>query len=184
MKISTIIIVAATTLVLVAAAFIASAQKNIAITSSTVINASQAEVLQILKSYEKFPEWSPFLIADPEQKHHVTGEDGEVGSTFHWEGVGEKSKGSQTLTTAEADYLKMDCTITEPFKSNPVFEYHLTNTPNGVEVVQEFQVEVGRFSHFMMKLFGVKKQMIETNALGMQRLKDYVESQSTLAQVK
>lgn len=184
MKISTIIIIAMTTLVLVAATLIASAQKTIAITSSTVINASQEEVLQILKSYEKFPEWSPFLVADPEQKYHITGEDGEVGSTFHWEGVGEKSKGAQTLTSVEADYLKMNCTITEPFQSKPVFEYHLTSTPNGIEVVQEFQVEVGGFSHFMMKLFGVTKQMTETNALGMQRLKDYVESQSTLAQAK
>jgi len=184
MKVSTIIIIAVTTLVLVAAAFIASAQKTIAITSKTLISASQEEVLAILKSYEKFPEWSPFLVADPEQKHQVTGEDGEVGSTFHWEGVGEKSRGSQTLASIEANYLKMNCTITEPFQSNPVFEYHLTNTPNGVEVVQEFQVEVGKFSHFMMKLFGVTKEMTATNELGMQRLKDYVESESMIAQAK
>ncbi|MEM6700165.1 MAG: SRPBCC family protein, partial [Bacteroidota bacterium] len=184
MKISTIIIIATTTLALVAAAFIANAQKTIAITSSTVINASQEEILQILKSYEQFPEWSPFLVADPEQKHHVTGEDGELGSTFHWEGVGEKSKGSQTLTKVENNYLQMDCTITVPFESNPVFEYYLNSTDKGIEVVQEFQVEVGSFAHFMMKLFGVKKQMTETNALGMQRLKNYVESQSSIAQAE
>jgi len=184
MKISTIIIIAATTLILVAVSFIASAQKTIAITSSTLIDASQEEVLQVLKSYEKFPEWSPFLVSDLEQKYHVTGQDGEVGSTFHWEGMAEKSKGSQTLTTIQKDYIKMNCTITQPFESNPVFEYHLNNTANGVEVVQEFQVEVGGFSHFMMKLFGVKKQMTETNELGMQRLKDFVESQNTIVQAK
>ncbi|MEM8526035.1 MAG: SRPBCC family protein [Bacteroidota bacterium] len=184
MKISTIIIIAVTTLVLVAAAFIASAQKTISMTSKTVINASQEEVLAVLKSYEKFPDWSPFLVTDPEQKNHVTGQDGEIGSAFHWEGVGEKSKGHQTLTVLEEDYLKMNCTITEPFKSNPVFEYYLTNTDNGIEVTQEFQVEVGKFSHFMMKLFGVTKEIAETNELGMQRLKEFVESQSTIAQVK
>ncbi|MEL6720509.1 MAG: SRPBCC family protein [Bacteroidota bacterium] len=178
MKISIII---TSILVLLAIAFLANAQKTISITSKTLIDASQEEILAVLKSYEKFPEWSPFLVTDPEQKHQVTGKDGEIGSAFHWEGVAEKSKGFQTLTILEEDYVKMECTISQPFESNPIFEYHLNETTDGVEVTQEFSVEVGGFSNFMMKLFGVQKQMTATNQLGMERLKEFVENQSSIA---
>jgi len=72
-------------------------KKAITITSKVTIEASQAETFNLLRSLERFPEWSPFVVTDPEQKNHVTGVNGELGSTFHWQGVAEKSEGFQRL---------------------------------------------------------------------------------------
>ena len=109
---------------------------------------------------------------------------GELGSPFHSEGVSEKSKGSQSLVEAnEHEYIRFDCTIEKPFKGNPVFEYHLVPKDDGVKVVQDFQVSMSSFSYVMTKIFGVKKQMISTNKLGMERLKNVLESQKGLTTV-
>jgi hypothetical protein len=156
-----------------------SQKKVISITTKIEIKATQPEVFALLKNLERYPDWSPFLVTDPKQKHHVTGSNGESGSTFFWEGVNEKSKGFQTLSSlTNNEYLKFDCTIEKPFKGNPVFEYRFSRSGDNVEVVQEFNLHLTSFSYFMTKLFGVKKKMIATNQLGLERLKHLVEKES------
>ncbi|MEL6924276.1 MAG: SRPBCC family protein [Bacteroidota bacterium] len=156
-------------------------KKKMAITTTQYIKASPAEVYAILIQLERFPEWSPFVVADPEQKNYVSGSNGELGSTFHWEGVADKSKGYQTLAKVNPNsYVRMECTIEKPYESQPLFEYHLREIDGGTEVTQAFEVRVSGFSNFMMKLFGVKKQMKAANALGMERLKALVEQDAHL----
>lgn len=153
------------------------AQKTVHITSNVIIDASVEEVYSLIKDYERFPEWSPFLVADPEQNNHVTGQNGELGSAFHWEGVGEKSLGYQTLSELnENEYAKMDCSVQKPFKANSTFEYFITETANGVEVRQEFKTEMGGFAYFMAKLFGMEKEITKTNKLGLDKLKEVLEA--------
>jgi Polyketide cyclase / dehydrase and lipid transport len=151
-------------------------KKVFSITSSVAVNANTSEVFNVLKDLNRFTQWSPFLVADPRQKNHVTGQSGEIGSTFHWEGVAEKSKGYQVLAAMEQrQYLRFECTMEAPFKSNPVFEYRLQEKDGQVVVVQDFSVNLNGFSSLMMSLFGVKKEMATTNHLGLERLKKLVE---------
>lgn len=167
-------------LALLFVSFIGQAQKKVHIISNTTIDASAQEVYNLIKNYERFPDWSPFLVSDPNQKNHVTGDNGELGSAFHWEGVDEKSLGFQTLSeVTQNEYAKMDCTVQKPFKANSTFEYFITETPQGVEVRQEFITEMGGFSYFMATLFGMKKEIAATNQLGLDRLKSVLETDLT-----
>jgi len=101
---------------------------------------------------------------DPEQISIVVGEDGTVGSRFSWQGVAEKSKGHQILTALnENDSIRFDCRVEKPFKGNPIFSYSLTPSENGVTVIQDFELRLFRFAHFMTKIFRVKKKMIKSN---------------------
>ena len=160
---------------------LAAQKKLIQVVTTQTIEISKTEAFDLLRNFERFPEWSPFIVTDPEQKYHTTGEIGQVGSAFHWEGVAEKSQGTQTLVAVEGtDYLKMECNITKPFKSQPTFEYHITETENGVEVVQKFELKCSGFSYFMMNLFGVKKEIAKTNELGLVRLKSLLEKEVQL----
>ena len=159
-----------------------SAQKVIRVVTTQQIEASSEEAFQVLRNFERFPEWSPFVVADPEQKHHVTGETGQIGSAFHWEGVIEKSEGQQTLVALRGtEYLRMECDITKPFKDQPTFEYHITETSDGIEITQTFELTCSGFSRFMMRLLGVEKQIAATNALGLARLKTLLESENQVA---
>jgi len=161
----------------------ATAQKNtLAVKTVQQINATKAEVMDALKHYEQFPNWSPFLVTDPEQKYVIGGTNGELGSTFAWEGVAEKSQGVQTLAVINGnDYIRMDCEVVKPFKTNSIFEYTLVEKDGGVEVTQNFSSKMTGFSYFMARLFGAKKQIAEINELGLERLKNYVESNEAQA---
>lgn len=171
------------TLTFLFAAFSAQAQKRqILITTVQHIASPPEQVFDVLSDLNRFSEWSPFLVSDPEQKYHVTGESGKVGSTFHWEGVAEKSLGSQTLTAmTETSTLRMDCDIQQPFAGAPIFEYQLKETESGTEVTQTFTLQLSGFSYLMTKIFGVEKQMTTTNQLGMTRLKELLENGKAVA---
>ena len=152
-------------------------KKGITITESVYIEENQTEVFEILRSFEKFPEWSPFLVTDPQQKNHVTGIDGQIGSAFHWEGVAEKSKGQQIISELEeGTFLKMACEMVEPHEATASFTYHIEAKENGTLITQVFEVPCSGFEKLMMSLFGVKKEMTETNQLGLQRLKTFAEN--------
>jgi len=110
------------------------AQKNtLKTTTTTKINASKSEVMNVIKSYELFPEWSPFLESDPNQKYELGGTDGAIGSTFSWEGVDEKSKGTQAKQptfrqTKLPNNLKRnekDDIINNSNRTNPFFSYRI-----------------------------------------------------------
>ena len=157
-------------------------QKVIRIVTTQKIEASSTAAFDLLRDFERFPEWSPFVVADPEQKNYVTGKTGQIGSAFHWEGVAEKSEGKQTLTALkDNEYLRMECEITKPFKDKPTFEYQIVETAEGVDVTQIFELKCTGFSRFMMRLFGVEKQIAATNELGLARLKTLLENKAPLA---
>lgn len=148
------------------------AQKVITIETVQWINASKEVVYDQIRFMENFPSWSPFIVQDPNQKNYVTGQDGEVGATFHWEGVNEKSQGSQTVTLLKVnEQVYMECNIEVPFKANPTFDYQLVEKDGGVEVTQTFTTEMAFPGNVFAAIFGVKKKMSETNKLGLERLK-------------
>ena len=181
-KIKRIVIPGIVILLLVNFSLIAK-KREIEISTTEVIAASNREVFELIKQLERFPEWSPFLVTDPNQKNYVTGENGEIGSKFYWEGVDEKSEGIQTLVALENDsYVKMECTITKPFKGNPVFEYHIRSMDDQVELVQDFTLRLSGFAYLITKIFGVEAKMVETNKIGLQRLKVLLESNKSITQ--
>ena len=156
--------------------------KALEVQTIQTIEAPINEVYNILRSFERFPEWSPFLLTDPEQKNHVTGTDGQIGSAFHWEGIAEKSLGSQTLSKLEENkFLKMDCDVQKPQKSKGVFEYYLAEENGKTIVTQNFSIPCNGFQYFMMKIFGVKKEVSKINTLGLERLKVLAENKISMA---
>lgn len=156
-------------------------KKSLSVTCDILIDAPIYEVYTTLKSLEDFNQWSPFVVEDPSQINYVEGENGQVGSIFYWEGVEEKSQGSQRLAELkENEYVKMNCDITKPFKGQPIFEYYLSQTEEGILVRQDFKLPMKRFPLFMAKLFGAKKDVRNTNQLGLQRLKEYIETSQAI----
>ncbi len=152
------------------------AQKAITIISKVWIEGEQEIVFNKLRSLEQFTDWSPFLVSDPEQKNWVEGEDGQIGSTFYWQGTAEKSEGFQKLAALKGqNYLRMECEISQPYKSQPVFEYELQQKNGRVQVIQTFTLKASGFNRFMMSLFGVKRKMKAINQMGMERLKMAIE---------
>ncbi len=155
------------------------ATETIEIKSEILVSANKKDSFELLKNLERFKEWSPFIVTDPKQKNYVTGKLGEIGSTFFWEGVGEKSKGKQVLTKMDdLKSLLFECTIEEPFQGNPNFEYLIEEKDNQTKIIQNFKLTTSNIDYFFIWLFGVKSEMKEVNKLGLERFKTLIEKET------
>lgn len=152
------------------------APKRISVTSTQFIRASKQDVFDQIRFMKNYPNWSPFKVQDPEQKYSISGIDGRVGATFNWEGVKEKSKGSQTISALYAsDKIDIQCKITEPFQSTPTFSYVLSEKEGGVEVVQHFDTEMPVPSNIFGLLLNLKDKITAINKQGLHLLKNVTE---------
>lgn len=159
------------------ALYSASGLKFIQIVKTVTIKGSKEEVFGMVKNLNNFPKWSPFLAQDPAQKYEVKGIDGTVGAQYHWDGNKGKDLGYQEIVKIEdLKFVGMKCDIQKPFVAHPTFDYYFTETPNGIEVKQDFKLTSGLGDAFFMWLFGAKGQMEKTNEQGLALLKKAVEN--------
>jgi Polyketide cyclase / dehydrase and lipid transport len=154
----------------------ASGLKNIQIVKSVTVKGSKQEVFDMVRYLNNFPKWSPFLVQDPTQKVEVKGTDGSVGAQYHWVGNGGEDVGYQEIMKIDTfSFVGMRCDIQKPFVAKPTFDYSFKETPNGIEVTQDFKVESDLVSAFFMWLGSAKASMETTNQQGLDLLKKAVE---------
>jgi hypothetical protein len=154
----------------------ASGLKKIEIETNISIKASKQEVFDMVRYLSKFPKWSPFLVQDPTQKYEVKGQDGAVGSQYHWEGNGGKDLGYQEIVKVEElSYIGKKCDIQKPFVAKPTFEYYFSENANNIEVREVFKLESGLIDAFFLWVFGAKAEMVKTNEQGLSLLRKAVE---------
>lgn len=155
------------------------APKRISIISKQFVQGSRQQVYDQLRYMRNFPKWSPFLVQDPDQKFEVSGTDGEIGATFTWEGVRQKSKGEQKIVDLkENEEVTVQCNIKEPFHASPEFSYTLRDSLNGVEVIQYFEVEMPFPANIFGLVFNLKSKMAQTNEEGLALLKKQIEGEN------
>lgn len=151
--------------------------KRISIKNTQFIRANKVEVFNQLSLMKNYPSWSPFKAQDPEQRFSISGNDGQIGATFNWEGVKEKSKGSQTIVALKQnESLKIKCNIVIPFEAKPEFSYKLIEKDGGVEVLQEFDSEMPIPVNIFGLLFGLKNKINLNNKKGLELLKQVTEN--------
>lgn len=154
----------------------ASGLKNIQIVKSVTVKGDKKEVFDMVRYLNNFPKWSPFLVQDPTQKVEVKGTDGTVGAQYHWVGNGGQDVGYQEIMKLDTfNFVGMRCDIQKPFVAKPTFDYSFKQTPNGIEVTQDFKVQSDLVSAFFMWLGGAKAGMEATNQQGLDLLKKAVE---------
>lgn len=161
---------------LIVAFFNAHKLQSICIVKSVAIHGNQEEVFKMVKYLNNFPKWSPFLAQDPKQQIKITGTDGNIGAKYHWVGNQGKDVGFQVIKQInEPNTIVMECNIQKPFKAKPVFTYTFTPLEQNIQVQQMFHLKSGMVDAFFMWIFGVKKQMENTNEQGLSLLKKAIE---------
>jgi hypothetical protein len=155
----------------------ASKLKQISIEKSTTILATKQEVFEMVSNLKNFPKWSPFLVQDPSQKYEFKGLDGQVGSQYHWVGNKGKDVGYQEIVKIDTfSHIGKKCDIQKPFVAQPTFDYYFTETANGIEVKEKFNLSSSLGNAFFLWLFGAKAEMEKTNQQGLDLLKKAVEN--------
>lgn len=156
--------------------FQASKLQNLQILKTVTIKGSKQEVFDMVRYLNNFPKWSPFLAVDPTQKYEVHGIDGRVGASYHWVGNKGEDVGYQTIMKIDTfSFVGMKCNIQKPFAAQPTFDYSFSETPDGIEVIQDFKLQSGLVDSFFLWAFGAVKEMENTNQQGLDLMKKAVE---------
>lgn len=156
--------------------FQASKLQKIQIVKTATIKGSKEEVFSMVSNLQNFPKWSPFLVQDPTQKYEIKGVAGSVGSQYHWIGNKGEDVGYQEIVKVDTfSFVGKKCDIQKPFVAKPTFDYSFTETTNGIEVKEEFNLESGLVDAFFLWAFGAKAEMEKTNQQGLDLLKKAIE---------
>jgi len=85
------------------------------------IAAPAAEIYARIGNLEGWEDWSPWADLDPEMDTSYSGEQGTVGSSYHW--TGNRKVGEGRMTVAELDQderVKIDLEFLQPFKAQNI----------------------------------------------------------------
>ncbi len=97
---------------------------------SETIAASPGELFAQVGNLQGWDDWSPWAEMDPDMNKTYSGEQGTVGSSYHWTGNRKVGEGKMTLTEVTPDKrVKIDLQFVKPFKSQNVTE--LVLSPEG-----------------------------------------------------
>lgn len=144
---------------------------------SIQINSSIDHVTSILKDFEQWRAWSPWLITEPEAQMIIA----EDGQSYTWQGdrVGQ---GSMTRLATSSDVeLHFDLVFLKPWKSEAKVNFSLAQQKNGVTVTWSMDSKLPFFMFWMKKMMQALIGMDYERGLLM--LKDYSEQDNVVCQL-
>ncbi len=93
------------------------AKKDYVIERTIEIKSPKSIVIEQVTDYRNFKKWSPWEGLDPKIVINFSGEQGKVGSAYHWKGNDQVGVGSMTLTNLTDSRADMELKFIEPFES-------------------------------------------------------------------
>ncbi len=142
--------------------------------TSIVIKAPVEKVYQASSSSKRFNEWNPWMDMDPNLKLTYSGNQGQVGDQYCWEGNDEVGKGCHSITGLEPNKKVMTKMIfKEPFDSDATSDLVFTPEANGTKVTWSMDCELD-YPMNLMKLM-MDSQMDKSYGKGLAKLKEISE---------
>lgn len=110
------------------------APKEVTVSRSATINAPKDVVFNHMSHFKDWDKWSPWHEMDPNMTITFKGEDGTVGSGYHWVGTEEKKtgEGEMTNTGLSGDTMKYSLNFLKPFKSTADGMFIAEDAGNGM----------------------------------------------------
>ncbi|KIF51832.1 SRPBCC family protein [Vibrio owensii] len=147
---------------------------------SIEIEKTQSDIIEYLKDFTHWPEWSPWIIMEPECELTYSDEQGVVGSGYQWNGH-RIGTGAMVLESTQEHRLDMELHFFRPFKSHAKVTFLVTPSQNGCTVEWLMQSRVPWFLFFLKSMF---KSMIGMDYdRGLRMLKSQMETGQVLSQL-
>jgi uncharacterized protein YndB with AHSA1/START domain len=146
------------------------------IARSTVINAPQQRVFDLINDLHKFNQWNPWLEKEPSAGLDYTGPDVGPGAAYSWKGKKTGEGSMKIVSSAAPGNVDIDLQFLKPWKANNKVAFTLQDLGGQTRVNWAMR---GR-SNFMSKLFTTfmsMDQMVGKDfERGLQRLKQLAEA--------
>lgn len=117
---------------------------------SIEIQASPRQVYDLVRNFRRWPEWSPWIIVEPDCSLEFS----EDGMSYSWNGEVIGSGGMRIANDEPGERIEYDLRFLKPFKSQADVAFRLLEKDGGTEVVWSMQSALPFF------LFFLKKQMV------------------------
>lgn len=150
---------------------------------SSVINVPQMQVFEMINSFERFNEWSPWAELDPNTKYSFTGPVSGVGASFAWDSADAAvGSGSQQIIESTPPTL-VRVQLKFVGQGDAVAFYRLEPMESGTKVTWGFDTEfgndvIGRWFGYLLfdRMLGADYEK------GLQKLKTVLERAEPAAQ--
>ncbi|MEC5126198.1 SRPBCC family protein [Verrucomicrobiales bacterium BCK34] len=139
---------------------------------SIVIDAPVSQIFETIRNFKTWPDWSPWLIADPDAAVIFDLDD----KGYSWKGPVAGSGGMRIEGVQENEKISYDLAFLKPWKSTAKFQFEFSEVSGGTEVTWKMQSSLPFFMFFMKDMMVAMIGMDYTRGLAM--LKDLVETGS------
>lgn len=149
--------------------------KDVIVQRSVNINAPQNVVFDQIVKFKNWPHWSPWYQMEPSVQLTYSGNDGEVGSSYHW--VGKKT-GEGTMENAgvknnnELDYVLH---FIKPFKSTATGFLKAVDTAGQTKATWSFTTHYTFPFNASLAFINMDKMLGSDFEKGLANLKKYCE---------
>lgn len=141
---------------------------------SIVINAPTEKVWQNINSMKAFNQWNPWMKLDPNLKVDYSGNSGQVGDAYCWDGNEEVGSGCQEITALDLNRKQSTKMLfKKPFESDATSDMILVAQGNATQVTWSLDCELD-YPMNLMKLF-MDSQMNKSYTEGLNALKTISE---------
>ena len=142
--------------------------------TSIVINAPIEKVYEQASSSKKFNEWNPWMSLDPNLKLTYSGNQGQVGDEYCWDGNDDVGQGCHVITALVPNQkIATKMMFKKPFESDATSDVVLTKEGNTTKVVWNMDCELD-YPMNLMKLM-MDYQMEDSYGKGLKKLKELSE---------
>jgi len=145
---------------------------------SLLIQKEAKDIFKYLNDFHNWPQWSPWLIADPNTSLNIDSD----GKFYYWEGAVTGSGDMRVLNERKNKSLSCDLNFYKPWKSRAKVDFYLEEKDGGTEVTWTMQSSLPWFLFWMKKPMEVYVGMDYKR--GLLLLKDLVEHENTFCDLK
>lgn len=156
--------------------------KDQTIERSMTMNAPKAVVWEQIAKYKEWPHWSPWVRMDSTMKMEYSGEEGTVGSSYHWTGQG-KNTGEGIMTNAgmNDNTIKYDLKFIKPFDGKADGWFKVVDSNNQTKVTWAVHMHHSYPMNAMLAFMNMDKMMGDIFESGLKNMKEYTEAHATTA---
>ena len=140
------------------------------ISRSVEIDAPIEKIYSSLTNFKEWPNWSPWLIAEPGCKISYA----EDGKSYEWEGQRIGSGNMEITDTAPNHMIDYNLVFLKPWKSKAKVKFLLEEKDNGVNVTWTMDSSLPFFMFFMKKM--MEAYVGADYERGLEMLKPYLET--------
>lgn len=153
--------------------------KSVKVERSIGVNAPADMVKAKLADFHFFNTWSPWNEKDPNMKMTYSGETGQPGSGYAWEGNKEVGKGSMEYLGTSGDSVKEKVIFTEPHQGGGDVYFIVMPEGNSSNVSWGMTFDVAFPGRAFMLFMNMEKQMAPDFEKGLNNMKNKLEAENT-----